>query len=207
MAEINDIFGNDVKGKVGTVSMYKLRGKTVMRSLPVNRKKERTENQLRNQNRFTEIRKFCNLFKYIVIPQIWNGVATTSSGYHLFMKTNSPAFDMDGMLADPMKIKLATGNLSLPAGMQAERSSLSENSIQVKWEKDAHAGGLPLRDQLMVVSGGEGKYSDIKATGIKRGDLGGTFELPGLASPASHVYLFFESIDQRYYSESVCFEI
>jgi hypothetical protein len=207
MAEINDIFGNQVKGKVGTVSMYQLRGKTVMRSLPVNRKKERTENQLRNQNRFREIRKFCSLFKYIVIPQIWNGAASTSSGYHLFMKTNSSAFDMDGMLADPMKIKLATGNLPLPDAMQVQRSLEDESILQVQWKKDAVSGGLTLRDQLMAISTAEGKYSDIKATGIKRGDLGGSFELPQLDTAASHLYLFFESIDQRYYSESACFEI
>lgn len=207
MAEINDIFGNNVKGRVGTVSMYRLRGKTVIRSLPVNRKKERTENQLRNQNRFKEIRKFCNLFKYIVIPQIWNGVATTSSGYHLFMKANSPAFNQDGLLADPFKIKLAAGILPLPEGMLAGRTSLSENSIQVKWDKDAISGGLALRDQLMVISAGEGKYSDIMATGIKRRDLGGSFELPSLDTKATHVYLFFESVDQRYYSDSICFEI
>ncbi|HLN72765.1 MAG TPA: DUF6266 family protein [Prolixibacteraceae bacterium] len=207
MAEINDIFGNNMKGKVGTVTTYRLRGKTIMRSLPVNRSKERTENQERNQNRFNEIRKFCSLFKSIVIPQIWNGVAITSSGYHLFMKTNSPAFDKDGMLSDPKKIFLSKGNLDLPGGMQAERSSDLANTIQVKWDKDAVSGGLKLRDQLMVISAGEGKYSDIKATGLKRGDLGGSFELPELASAATHVYLFFESVDQRYYSESVCFEI
>jgi hypothetical protein len=207
MAEINDIFGNQVKGKVGTVSMYQLRGKTVIRSLPVNRKKERTENQLRNQNRFSEIRKFCSLFKYIVIPQIWNGAATTSSGYHLFMKTNSSAFDMDGMLADLVKIKLATGNLPLPDAMQVQRSLENENILKVQWKKDTVSGGLTLRDQLMAISTGEGKYSDIKATGIKRGDLGGSFELPQLDTAASHLYLFFESIDQCYYSESACFEI
>lgn len=207
MAEINDIFGNNMKGKVGTVTTYRLRGKTIMRSLPVNRSKERTENQERNQNRFNEIRKFCSLFKYIVIPQIWNGVATTSSGYHLFMKTNSPAFDKDGMLSDPKKISLSAGILDLPAGIQVQRNSADGSTIQVKWDKDAVSGGLKLRDQLMVISAGEGKYSDIKATGLKRGDLGGRFELPELASAATHVYLFFESLDQRYYSDSVCFEI
>ena len=88
MAVVEDIYGKVVTGKVGTVAFYMSRGKTIMRSLPVNKSSQKTENQLLNQQRFQEIRKFCSLFKSIVIPQIWNGLATTSSGYHLFMKTN-----------------------------------------------------------------------------------------------------------------------
>ena len=103
MGEVQDIYGKNIAGKVGTVSFYVSRGKTIMRSLPGKRVRRMTENQLRNQRRFKEIRMFCGRFKTIVIPQIWNGLATSSSGYHLFMKTNSPAFDQDGILADPMK--------------------------------------------------------------------------------------------------------
>ena len=207
MAVVEDIYGKVVTGKVGTVAFYRSKGKTIMRSLRVDKSSQRTENQLRNQRRFQEIRKFCSLFKPIVIPQIWNGLATTSSGYHLFMKTNSPAFDKEGVIADPMKIHLSMGKLIFPAGMQAQRTSLGGTTIQVKWEPDPHFAGLTLRDPLMVISAGEGKYSDMKDTGLVRGNLGGTFELPALASPATHVYLFFNSLDQRYYSESVCCEI
>jgi len=207
MAEVQDIFGKQVTGKAGPVSFYISRGKTIMRSLPGKRSGQSTENQLRNQLRFKAIRSFCTPFKEVVIPQIWNGLATTSSGYHLFMKTNSPAFDPDGILSDTQKIRLSMGKLTLPEGMQARRTSAGGTSIEVQWEKDLNFGGLPTKDKLMVISEGEGKYSDMMATGLKRGDLGGVFELPQQASSATHIYLFFESVDQRYYSESVCFEI
>ena len=207
MAVVEDIYGKVVTGKVGTVAFYMSRGKTVMRSLPVNRSSHRTENQLRNQRRFQEIRKFCSLFKSIVIPQIWNGLSTTSSGYHLFMKANSPAFDPEGIVSDPMKIRLSMGKLTLPEGMQAQRTTAGGTTIEVKWEKDGPLAAQSANDKLMVISAGDGKYSDMKATGLKRGNLGGTFELPPMALPASHIYLFFESLDQRYYSESVCLEI
>ena len=206
MAEVQDIFGKKASGKAGPVSFYMSKGKTIMRSLPGKRTRPMTENQLRNQHRFNEIRQFCTPFKLIVIPQIWNGLATTSSGYHLFMKVNSPAFDPDGVI-DPMKIRLSMGKLTLPEGMQAQRTSAEGTTIHVKWEKDANFGGLTSKEQLMVISKGEGKYSDMKATGLKRGDLEGSFELPALAVPATHIYLFFQSIDQRYYSENICFEL
>lgn len=207
MAEVQDIFGKIVTGKAGPVSFYISRGKTIMRSLPRKMSGKRTEKQLRNQIRFKAIRLFCTPFKDVVIPQIWNGLATTSSGYHLFMKTNSPAFNSDGILSDPMKIRLSMGKLTLPPAMQAQRTSLGDTSIEVQWEKDPAMGGKSSKDKLMVISKGEVKYSDMIATGLKRGDLGGTFELPASASPATHLYLFFESIDQRYYSESACLEI
>ena len=207
MGEVQDIYGKNITGKVGPVSFYVSRGKTIMRSLPGKRIRKMTANQLRNQRRFQGIRKFCGLFKAIVIPQIWNGLATTSSGYHLFMKTNSPAFDQDGILADPMKIRLSMGKLNLPDEIHAQRTSLGGSTIRVQWEKEITIGGLTLRQPLMVISAGEGKYSDMKATGLTRRTIDGTFELPALASPATHVYLFFESLDQRYYSESVCFQI
>ena len=207
MAEVQDIFGKVASGKVGTVSLYQLRGKSIMRSLRVDKKGPRTENQLRNQRRFKEIRAFCSQFKTLVIPQIWNGLATTSSGYHLFMKANSPAFDPEGIISDPMKIRLSMGKLTLPPGMHAQRTTAGGTTIEVKWEKDGPLAVQSANDQLMVISAGDGQYSPIKAAGLVRGNLGGTFELPALASSATHVYLFFNSLDQRYYSESVCFEI
>lgn len=207
MAVVEDIYGKKASGKLGTVSTYPLWEKIIVRSLPGKRRGKGTPNQLRNQRRFKELRKFCSPFKSIVIPQIWNGLATTSSGYHLFMKTNSPAFGGDGILADPMKIRLSLGKLFLPTGMQAQRTAPEGTTIEVQWEKDSPWGGLPLRDQLMVISYGEGNYSDMQSTGLTRGNLGGSFELPSLKSPATHLYLFFESLDQRYYSESVCLEI
>ncbi|HLN72940.1 MAG TPA: hypothetical protein VK205_06575 [Prolixibacteraceae bacterium] len=207
MAEVNDIYGNDVTGKVGRVSFYRLRGKTIMRSLPVNRSKTRTKDQVRNQNRFREVHLFCKQFKLLIIPQIWNLAATTSSGYHLFMRANSPAFDQDGVLTDPMKIRLSAGPLTLPTGMQAVRTSAGSSTIRVNWESEPTLGSLTLKDRLMVVCAGEGHYSDIINTGLIRKSLGGSFELPALEVPATHLYLFFESMDQRYYSDSVCLEI
>jgi len=59
----------------------------------------------------------------------------------------------------------------------------------------------------MVITGVDGLYSEITATGIMREDLHGTFELPITPVRATHIYLFFASKDRRDYSESVCFEV
>lgn len=206
MAKVVDILSNKISGRVGNVVYSQVNGQTVVRSLPRTNPDKRTPAQLRNQERFRHIHKFCAPFKRVLIPQIWNGQAKTDNGYNLFVKTNTPAFGPDGELLDPKKIKLSIGNLPLPEQLEVHRVEGS-NSIQVSWQKSATLGGVTLKDELMVISAGEGKFSEMMPTGIKRKDLGGTFELPELASPATHVYLFFESLDQRYYSESVCLEV
>lgn len=207
MAEVQDIYGNQITGPLGPVSFYQSRGKTIMRRKPGKRTSRSTDKQLKNQVRFKNMRQFCSKFKERVIPRIWNGVAVTSSGYHLFMKTNSPAFDKDGLLADPSKVVLSIGKLTVPQGMQARRTLSGGNTISIKWDKEPELSGPTLKDQLMVVSSGEGKYSEIIPTGLIRLNLNGTFELPELAVAATCIYLFFESMDQRYYSPSVCLAI
>jgi len=80
-------------------------------------------------------------------------------------------------------------------------------TIQVSWQKDAHSGGLHLKDELLVISAANGSYSAITETGILRGHLTGSFELPQMPKSATHIYLFFNSQDHINYSDSICFEV
>ena len=129
------------------------------------------------------------------------------SGYALFLKTNMPAFAKDGSIEDPKKIRFSTGKLSLPEGIEAHRMAAESSTIQLSWQKDAHLGGVHMKDELLVISAAEGKYSEITATGIVRGALNGSFELPETHKEATHIYLFFDSQNHKDYLESVCFEI
>ena len=129
------------------------------------------------------------------------------SGYAFFLKSNMAAFAADGSLGDAKKLSFATGNLSWPEGFEARRSEADGNTIEVSWPKEMHVGGIHLRDELLVVTAADDKYSEITATGIERRTEGGTFELPEEPAPVTHVYLFFGSRDHSAYSESVCFEV
>ena len=117
-----------------------------------------------------------------------------------------PAFDPDGALEDVRKIQLSTGKLLLPPDLQAVRSASDTASIEVNWTEEPHILGQRLSDELMVVSAADSHYSEITQTGIKRGDLQGTFVLPLLRPfPGTHIYLMFTSKDRRDYSPSACF--
>jgi len=207
MAKIRQGMESFLSGKIGD-KVYVFRdGKTYVRSAPKRKKDSSTPAMLLNQKRFGAIMKFCGQFKDALIPQIWNPAAEMTSGFRMFQKANSPAFAKDGSLIDPKLLRLTTGKLILPNGFTAGRPEVGGSIIEVSWLEDPNLGGIPLQDELMVISVADGQYSDITVTGITRNELNGSFELPVKPLNATHIYLFFESKDQRNYSESVCFEI
>ncbi|HEY3370950.1 MAG TPA: hypothetical protein VGK10_08890 [Prolixibacteraceae bacterium] len=207
MAIVKGGIGSMLSGKVEGLVYVQLNGQTISRKAPKHKKDSWTPGMLLNQQRFKEVNSFCAQFKYSVIPQIWNGAAQRMSGYAYFLKSNMAAFAPDGSLGDVQKLRFSTGKLPWPEGLEAQRSEGDANTIEVKWPKYLNVGGVQLRDELMVISAADGQYSKITGTGIERNALGGKFELPVLPVGATHIYLFFGSLDHRDYSESVCFEV
>jgi hypothetical protein len=207
MAKVKEGSGLVLSGKADGRVYVQFNGGTYTRSLPRRSKDSVTPQMLLSQKRFGEVSHFCKKFKFTVIPQIWKAEAVRMSGYAFFMKANTSAFGPDGKLADPKKLKLSTGKLPLPEGMEARRTTAGSSTIVVSWQKDLHLGGVHLKDELMVISAADGHYSEIAGTGIVRMALGGSFELPLLSIAVTHIYLFFGSKDRRDYSESVCFEV
>lgn len=207
MAQIKDIFGAGISGKLNQVVFYQRKGKTFVRALPIRKNKPCSPAQLLNKQRFGAMLRFSQLFKYVVIPQIWNQASRTLTGKQLFMKTNKGAFDGEGNITDPKKIQLSIGKLHLPQELVVKPTEEGSTRMNVSWYPDFGGGDLAWWDELMVIALGEGMYSDIKATAIRRGENAGQFELPELKAPISHLYLFFGSLDKRHYSESLCFEV
>ena len=207
MAQVKGGMGTMLAGKVEGLVYVQFNGGTYTRKAPKRKKDAWTPAMLLNLQRFKLVNDFCGQFKYTVIPQIWNAAAVKMNGYAFFLKSNMAAFAPDGSLGDAKKLKFSTGNLSWPEGFEARRYEGNDNTIEVTWSKEMHVGGIHLRDELMVISGADGHYSEITATGLERRALGGRFELPVLPAPATHIYLFFGAKDRRDYSESVCFEV
>lgn len=207
MAKVTGGMGLDLSGKVGGLVYVQFNGGTYTRRAPRIKKDSWSPGQLLVRQRFSAINSFCGQFKYTVIPQIWNGAAEKMSGYAFFLKSNMAAFAPDGSLGDAKKLKFSTGKLIWPEGLEAHRSEADVHTIEVNWPKYLNVGGVHLKDELMVISAGDGNYSEIKVTGIERNALSGSFELPALPAAATHIYLFFGSKDHRDYSESVCFEV
>ena len=207
MTQVRGGIESNLSGKFGDMVFVQLNGKTYMRRAPRRKKESSTPAMLLNQKRFAQVMQFCGQFKDTLIPQIWNSAALNTSGFRLFQKTNSPAFAKDGSLPDAKLLRLSIGKLPLPQGITAGKAEVGGTLIEVSWPVDQFLGGTRLQDELMVISAGEGQYSEVTATGILRKNLNGSFELPEEPSGITHIYLFFESKDRKDYSESICFEV
>ena len=200
--------GSALTGMVGPIVIAEWMGQTYLRSAPKRKVKNSwSPQQLAHRKRFKAVIAFCKPFRVLLIPQIWNGAANRMSGFALFLKTNMPAFAADGSLTDPKLIRLSTGKLPMVEELKAERSAPGSNTINVSWSKNGMPGGIRSKDELMVVSMGNGIYSEITGTGLIRYAFSGSFELPLEPDSATHIYLFFGSKDRRDYSESVCFAL
>ena len=207
MAKVKEGARTMLSGKADGLVYVQFNGGAYTRKVPKRKKDAWTPGMLLNLQRFREVNSFCGQFKYTVIPQIWNGAAQKMSGYAFFLKSNMGAFAPDGSLGDAKKLRFSTGKLPFPEGLEARRSEGDAGTIEVNWLKDFNVGGAHLMDELLVISAGDGQYSKITGTGIERDALGGSFTLPGQPDRATHIYLFFGSLDHRDYSESVCFEV
>lgn len=207
MARVLSLLRGEIAGKIGDKVYYQLNGQTVVRNRPSKTKWTFTAKQVQSQQRFKSIIHYCQKFKHSVIPLVWNKVRESSSGWSLFLKTNAPAFNSDGVPVDVGKLQLSTGKLTLPLQFTAHRKAGDPSVIEVSWNRNLSMGGILLWDELMAISSVNDEYSPILSTGIIRGDLQGSFLLPVLKAEATHLFLFFASIDRTTFSTSVCFEI
>jgi len=207
MAKVLGGIGSNLSGKAEGTVFVQFNGGVYTRRAPQYKKDSWTPRQAAARQRFGAINSFCRQFSYSVIPQIWKPAAVKMGGFAFFLKSNMPAFGLDGSLEDVKKLRLSTGKLTWPEEFEVHRAAELSNTVEVSWAKDMRLGGIHLKDELMGISAGDGQYSYVIATGIQRGALNGTFQLPVLPAEATHIYLFFGSMDRQNYSESICFEL
>ncbi len=173
-----------------------------------NRKKDSwTPLQLLHRQRISMVGGLWKQLKSTHVIPIWNLGSEEMNGYALFMKVNLSAFGPDGIINDQRELQLSTGKLPLPLDLVASRHAAGSSVVEVSWKNDPNLKGIRLQDELMFVSYANVVYSVLSSTGLRRSAQGGTFTLPVKPVDATHVYLFFASIDGNDYSESVCFEI
>lgn len=207
MARLLTNISGHVSGKIMDVVYVRYKGGTYIRKAPQVRKETRTPAMLLNQQRFASMHNFCAQFKFNLIPQIWNDAATTNSGYNLFMKSNSPAFAKDGSIAYSLLLKFSTGKLPMPDHLTAQRMATDSDTITILWEKETHIYGTRQKDDLVVICYDGTEFSSLIATGIRRKDAGGSFNLPLMQEKVQYIYLFFASEDRRSFSDSMSFKI
>lgn len=204
MARMKQVIGEHPSGKLMNVVFYQRYGKSYVRAAPKKRESY-TEEQLLYRQRLSKASALWRSLKSEETSKIWNTAAQLMNGYAWFLKANMPALAMDGTLIDPKLIRVSDGKLPLPQQLKAEKMAEDSSTVVVSWQNDAHTNAERLKDELMAMSYGEGKFSGIISTGLKRGDRQGTFTLSAKPVNASHLFLFMVSANGEGYSESIAF--
>lgn len=205
--------GEYVSGRIGNVVFVRTKTKSYVRAAPNCSKVQWTEQQKLYRQRMSNVSALWRSLKSEMFSPIWRKAADGMNGYAWFVKLNIHAFNIDGTLIDPELILVTDGPLVSPQKLTAERVVGDPSSIRVNWQNDPHLKPERLHDSLMAMSYREGTFSAITPTGLKRGDLSGSFSLPqvpGSKHPANsptHLFLFMVSGDGLEGTQSLSFAI
>jgi len=207
MAKVTGGIAQGLSGKTGGVVFVQRDGQTYIRVVPVRSKSSWTPRQQLHRTRFKAVNNYCAIYKRTLIPQIWNLAAEHNYGYNLFLKTNMPAFALDGQLADVEKLHFSAGKLPLPQHFKAKRADNDPLRVEVSWVNDHNMKSTRDSDQLLMIVGYMGHSTPPIATGVKRSACQAIIELPSDQLNMTGIYLFFTSSTRDSYSPDQYFGV
>jgi hypothetical protein len=200
MAKIKGGIGIGVSGKAGGVIFQQWKGIQTMRGAFTRSKGSWSEKQVMHRQRFRAINAYCAKYKYTLIPLIWNLAAENGHGYNLFVKYNSPAFALDGELAEVDKLHFSAGKLPLPQHLRAERSGTDPSKVEVSWTNDENLSQVYSHDGLMMVCAYPDRFSGIIETSVQRKVGSAVINLPENPETITGIWLFFRAYKKDGYS-------
>lgn len=205
MARVKGGIAQGLSGMAGGVVFVLRDGKTYIRSAPQRSKSSWTPRQILHRERFKAVNEYCTKYKYTLIPQIWNLAAEHNYGYNLFLKSNMPAFGLDGQLTAVDKLHFSAGKLLLPQQFTAKRSISVSTKVEVAWMNDVNMAKMYNYDELMMVVGYADHSTAPIATGVQRSLCQALIDLPADIENITGIYLFFAAPDRKSYSSDQYF--
>jgi hypothetical protein len=201
------IRGGKVVGKIGNVVHSGWKGIEVLKTAPSRSKDSWSGKQVMHRQRFKAISEYCNKYKYTLIPQIWNQAAENGHGRNLFVKANSPAFALDGQLAEVEKLHFSAGKLPLPQQLKAGRSATDPSKVEASWTNDENLSQIYAHDELMMVCAYPDRFTDTVATGVQRKTESAVIDLPENPENITGIWLFFRAYKKDGYSGDQYFAV
>lgn len=200
--------GGDISGMVGALVFLKLNGKGVVRMAPRERSKNSwSEGQKMYRKKISNLATFWMQSVPQGVTRVFELAAENMTAYNLFLKTNLPAFSVDGMQIDLEWLHLSAGKLPLPHKLRAARVAGDPEKIEVSWLDDSDIGLAGSRDELTMVIAHEGKFTAPIATGAFRKQESAVIQLPAGLGSIQGIYLSFASKERELYSADHYFGI
>lgn len=193
-----------IRGRVGNLVFYSVRGETRVRSLPLLKRISHSPEQELNHRRLIVAVRFYQRLKTLRLRDVWREATreTTINGYNLFLKQNLHVFN-ERTLFDPAGLSMTAGTLPRMNGLALV--SQVEDEITVAWKNSLEMDGERAHDRLCAVVLFEGRmYTPVWLEGIEacRRNRRATFGLGRVPSGRAHLYCFFASPDGQAYSPS-----
>jgi hypothetical protein len=199
------INGGQLSGLIGGVVAVRGKDLQILRSAP--RKRNRwSGKQLQTWERWKALTTLWNRFRFTTVQQIWKIADKGQRGINLFISTNMPAFDPDGVLVDQERLHFSAGRLPLPHNFMVARSFEDPGKIEVSWDTAPAPGGARSDDELMMMIGGNGNFKGPVATGFPRKAGSAVIQSADIET-ADAVYLSFASEKRKIYSWDQYFKI
>jgi hypothetical protein len=190
--------GGQLSGLMGGIVAVKGKDMQILRSAPRSRSVW-SEKQIQTWNRFRALTEFWNRYRFTAVQNIWKIADKGQRGINLFIKTNMPAFDPDGVLVDPERLHFSAGRLPLPHNFMAVRSAENHEKIEVSWDIAPAQGGARSDDELMMIIAVNGNFKGPVATGFMRKAGTAVIQSEDLGTAVA-VYLSFASDKRKMYS-------
>lgn len=172
-------------------------------------KKNITEREMKNSNRFTEARKMWRIYKRTIgdlaIWSIWARETGASKSDSLFHSTNGGCFRPGKGVWSFQTFRFSVGSLEAPAITGTERDGWT---VTLHWENDEERPKASMSDQVFVgFFYGSAPRSPLLAKGLSacRGDGSVTIDIPPAGQPDGvplHLYLFFGDKELNHFSPS-----
>jgi hypothetical protein len=198
MGRIKQGITGPVSGKVGAVIGASWKGINYLRGLPRNRGANRTEDEARNQNKFSVMHKWLKPMLPF-IREGFKGYSPTVEGFNAAKSYNlrNAFIDVNGeRQLDPSLVLVSYGDLPLPENIRCE---VEGKELKILWDPGP-INVKTSKDQVMFVAfqpGGSGSKrilaGEFRQTGIDK------LEIP---SGEYHVYVAFVSSDRKRRSNS-----
>ena len=178
MKIINDSGKKLYSGSVGNIVGYIINGKQYFRNKPENYNDAKSEKQVNHRTRFIACSKLAKSALDATLKPVWMRNADKLTAFQFFIKTNFPFFNGTGQIVNYNNLKFSVGNLSLPEGLEFEKSGENNGEITLKW---IHTPGMILDksiDRLCVIAMRGIELAIIQGVTATRKKGIATFHLP-----------------------------
>lgn len=150
MAKIKQGILGGFSGKVAGVVGTSWKGRAVMKSRPLSVANPKTDAQVEQRGKFSEIAKLASAILTTFVQPVENPISGDVSGYNKFVKDNKAAFAANGTI---QVANFVCGGGKLPfADNVACVGNEGEEGLTVTWENPAGTSALRLTDKVYAVA-------------------------------------------------------